>query len=266
MPAPITILYSTLILFGLAVISGLLLAVFGTKFAVKKDERLEKVEKSLAGANCGACGFAGCADYARALVEGKTDLNACPVTSSEKKDIIAGVLGVANNSAESNVVVRCVGGNDAEDKYDYMGYGDCRSMELLAGGRKQCNWGCLGTGSCANVCPTHAVTVRKGGYAKIEQSKCIQCGKCIHVCPKELIWRVPKTAKVYIACRNCGNGKEVRAVCKKGCISCGICARSCPHGAIKLINNLPVINYEKCTGCNICVEKCPAKCILTIEK
>ena len=260
-----TILYSVLILFALALIAGFLLAVFGTKLAVKKDEKLSSVESKLAGANCGACGYAGCAAFAKALVDGNASISDCTVTGKEAKDEIAQILGVTSSGEETMVVVRCIGGNDAVDKYEYMGYGDCRSMELLAGGRKQCNWGCLGMGSCTDACFIHAIEVGNGGYAKIEQEKCVGCGKCISVCPKKLIGRIPKSAKVYIACSNHDKGKDVRAVCKKGCIACGICVKNCPQGAIELKDNLPVIDYKKCTGCKICAVKCPAKCILVCD-
>ena len=50
--------------------------------------------------------------------------------------------------------------------------------------------------------------------------------------------------------------------CEKGCIGCGKCERNCPSQAIKLINNLAVIDYDKCVKCGNCAEVCPRKCIL----
>lgn len=260
---PVTILWSTLVLLGLALIFGVLLAVLGKKLAVKEDERVGLVKKKLSGANCGACGYAGCDAFAKALVEGKADINSCSATSAENKKEIGDILGVSVSADETKIVVACRGGNNAVDKYEYMGYGDCRSMELLGGGRKQCKWGCLGMGACTDVCPEHAVDVRDGGYAVVDREKCIACGKCISTCPKGIIKRIPAKAKVYIACSNCiRGGKDVRAMCSVGCLGCGLCQKSCPHGAIELKNFLPVIDYDKCTGCGLCAQKCPAKCIL----
>ena len=176
--------------------------------------------------------------------------------------MIGEIMGVAVDAEATKIVVACNGGNDANDKYEYMGYGDCRSMELLGGGRKVCPWGCLGMGSCTDACPVHAIEVGEHGYAEVDREKCITCGKCVAVCPKRLVKRVPASAKVYIACSNClRGGKEVRAMCSKGCLGCGLCARVCPEHAIEMRDNLPVIDYEKCVGCGLCASKCPSKCI-----
>lgn len=260
---PMTILYSSIILLALALIFGLLLAILGKKLAVKEDERVSQVRKNLSGANCGGCGFAGCDAFAKALVEGKADISACSATSVENKNQIGEILGISVSAEETKIIVACRGGNNAVDKYDYMGYGDCRSMELLGGGRKQCKWGCLGMGACTDACPEHAIDVREGGFAVVDRTKCIACGKCISACPKGIIKRIPAKAKVYVACSNClRGGKDVRAICSVGCLGCGLCAKVCPHQAVTMANNLPVFDYDKCTGCGLCSEKCPSKCIL----
>lgn len=259
---PMTILWSALALLGLAAVFGVLLAVLGKKFAVNCDEKEEEIRKHLSGANCGACGYAGCDAFAKALAEGKADINACSATAASEKAIIGEIMGVEINAEATKIVVACNGGNAANDKYDYMGYGNCRSMELLGGGRKVCPWGCLGMGSCTDACPEHAIDVRDDGYAVVDRAKCIVCGKCITACPKKLIKRIPADAKVYIACSNClRGGKEVKAMCTAGCLGCGLCSKVCPEGAITLTDNLPAIDYAKCTGCGTCVAKCPAKCI-----
>ena len=54
------------IVFG--IVFGVLLTVISKVFAVKVDERAQKITETLPGANCGACGYAGCADYADAIV------------------------------------------------------------------------------------------------------------------------------------------------------------------------------------------------------
>ena len=179
-----------LILLVLAMLFAIALAYLGKKLAVSRDERIDQVRDCLSGANCGACGYAGCDGFATALVEGKAELSSCNATSKEKKEEIAEILGLTDTGEATKVVVCCHGGQDAKDKYDYVGYGDCRSMELLAGGRKQCAWGCLGTGSCVDACQHHAVTVKQKGYSEVSLSKCISCGRCISVCPKKIIKRI----------------------------------------------------------------------------
>lgn len=254
-----------LILLVLAMLFAIALAYLGKKLAVSRDERIDQVRDCLSGANCGACGYAGCDGFATALVEGKAELSSCNATSKEKKEEIAEILGLTDTGEATKVVVCCHGGQDAKDKYDYVGYGDCRSMELLAGGRKQCAWGCLGTGSCVDECQHHAVTVKQKGYSEVSLSKCISCGRCISVCPKKIIKRIPASATYYVACSNHQKGKEVRELCTKGCIACGICVKQCEVGAITIVDNLATIDYTKCINCGKCAAKCPQRCIVSTD-
>ena len=254
-----------LILLVLAMLFAIALAYLGKKLAVSRDERIDQVRDCLSGANCGACGYAGCDGFATALVEGKAELSSCNATSKEKKEEIAEILGLTDTGEATKVVVCCHGGQDAKDKYDYVGYGDCRSMELLAGGRKQCAWGCLGTGSCVDACQHHAVTVKQKGYSEVSLSKCISCGRCISVCPKKIIKRIPASATYYVACSNHQKGKEVRELCSKGCIACGLCVKQCEVGAITIVDNLATIDYTKCINCGKCAAKCPQRCIVSTD-
>lgn len=261
----LAIIIPTAILFAIALVFGTLLAVLGKYLAVQTDERVEKITKNLSGANCGGCGYPGCAGFATALVKGEAKVEQCSATAADKKQIIAEILGVeASDTVPTKVVVCCCGGNDSLDKYDYMGYGDCRSMELLAGGRKVCPWGCLGMGACTDACHNHACDVQDCGHAVIDHEKCTKCGACVQMCPKHIIKRIPATASVYVACSGHDKGKDVREICKHGCLACGMCVRTCEAGAISMVENLPVIDYSKCTGCGKCSEKCPVKCIKRI--
>ena len=64
------IVSAVVVLAVMGAVFGLILAVASKVFEVKKDPREEEILGHLAGANCGGCGFAGCADYAKAVVEG----------------------------------------------------------------------------------------------------------------------------------------------------------------------------------------------------
>jgi|AGTN01.1.fsa_nt_gi Predicted NADH:ubiquinone oxidoreductase, subunit RnfB len=253
----IPVISLTLIGFLLAV----MIVVVMKKLAIKEDERLGEIINLLAGANCGGCGRAGCADFARALIKGEAKITDCNPTSKEGKEAIGRLLGSDLMIGGDTLVINaCGGGNACSDKYDYQGYGDCASIELLAGGRKSCPTGCIGAGTCTKVCAFSAVKL-VNGVAVVDRTKCVKCGTCIKHCPKKIIRRIPGKAVYYIACSNPLKGKEVRINCRVGCISCEICMKSCPAGAITMVNNLPIINYDKCTACGICAEKCPSKCI-----
>jgi ferredoxin len=88
-------------------------------------------------------------------------------------------------------------------------------------------------------------------------------------CPNKLISIVNTNIPVFVACKNIEKGAVVRKKCTSGCITCTKCVKECPNGAITIIDNLAVIDYEKCKhhdkqGCGKCVEVCVTKCILKL--
>lgn len=227
------------------------------------DEKVEHILSHLAGANCGGCGCSGCAGFAEKLAKGDAKLSDCHVTEAEEKQKIANVLGVPYEHVKPTVsVCRCSGGLNAKDEFRYTGAVDCAEESKLNGGRKACKYGCLGEGNCVRVCPEEAICLKEE-RASVNPDRCISCGACILACPKKLFMRIPADAKVYIACSSHDKGKAVLDVCKYGCIACGKCARTCPSGAITMVDNLPVIDYEKCIKCGKCAEVCPRH---TIQK
>lgn len=252
------------IMLFIALVFGFLIMVVSKKFAVEVDEREEQISGCLAGANCGGCGKAGCSAMARALCEGKSQIDDCPVTDKEHKIKIADILGIDYaGGGDFKFVVCCGGGINAVDKVDYIGVDDCTHQSMILGGKKACAFGCLGSGTCEIVCAHGAIKVNDD-VANIDQEKCIKCGLCFKNCPKSIIAKIPVSAKVYVDCSTKCRGKEVMDACKAGCIGCGICAKNCPNGAITMIDNLPVIDYGKCVGCYSCVSRCPRKVIKKI--
>ena len=71
------IVLAVLVVAGVGLVAGLVLAVASVVLAVPRDEKVEAVRDALPGANCGACGFAGCADYAKAIVSGEAEIGRC---------------------------------------------------------------------------------------------------------------------------------------------------------------------------------------------
>ena len=252
------ILIAVAVIGGLGLIFGILLALAATVFEVKKDERVEKIEKALPGANCGSCGYAGCSAYAEAVVGSTAPVNACSVGKQAVADKIAEIMGVESEKAsELAAHVKCKGTcENSASKFDYVGYDDCVALSKLSGGQKHCRNACLGLGTCVKVCKFGAISV-KNGVAAVNTELCSGCGACVGVCPHNVIELVPKKAKVLVDCSNTEMGQSARRHCAASCIGCRICEKNCEFDAIEVVNNVAVIDYSKCTSCGTCAEKCP---------
>ena len=92
------ILLAVIVLGAIAFVAALILYVCAKKFAVHEDHRIGEVQSLLPGANCGGCGFAGCAAMAGALVKGadsgSIDGLVCPVGGQETMKRVADLLGM----------------------------------------------------------------------------------------------------------------------------------------------------------------------------
>lgn len=250
----------------LGAVFGVVLAFASKKFAVEEDPRISAIKDILPGANCGACGFPGCAALAVAISQGKAPVDACqPGISSAWK--IAEIMGVEVQQEGRRVAqLACFGGKfDSKNKYKYEGIQDCRAAAQLFGGHKACPTACLGLGTCVAVCPFEAIVMGSNGLPVIEYDKCTGCGICVSSCPKHVLHLVGVRHFIHVRCSNPQQGKEARAVCKAACIKCRMCEKNCPQEAIKVTRvgagALAVIDYEKCTNCGTCLAKCPTGAI-----
>ncbi|MCL1792589.1 MAG: RnfABCDGE type electron transport complex subunit B [Oscillospiraceae bacterium] len=52
--------------------------------------------------------------------------------------------------------------------------------------------------------------------------------------------------------------------CRNGCLGLGTCVKNCKFGAIKIINGVAAVDYEKCTACGACAASCPKSIIALI--
>ena len=247
----------------IGILCGAVLVIASKVMAVKEDERFPAVRDCLPGANCGACGFAGCDGYAKALCEDpSTPANLCIPGAAGVAKQLGEVLGVEVADVAAQVaVVHCSGNcQHTQDKVVYSGIESCAAAKLLYGGKGSCTFGCLGLGDCAAVCPQNAIAIRDG-VARVSAADCIGCGVCAKACPNHLISLLAATDRVVVACSNRDKGAATRKVCDVGCIGCRKCEKACPSGAIKVTDNVARIDYEKCTGCGACAEVCTTKCI-----
>ena len=72
-----TVIAAVAVLAILGAVFGVILAFAAKIFAVEKDPREEAIAGVLPGANCGGCGYPGCAGYAAAVAAGKAATNCC---------------------------------------------------------------------------------------------------------------------------------------------------------------------------------------------
>ncbi len=258
-----TVLYPALAIGAIGLFLGILLAVASKIFKVDVDERIPKITDSLPGANCGGCGYAGCANYASAIVKDNEKIGLCSAGGQKCAEEIAKIMGVeAPTVEEKKAFVRCGGIDDAASKsFFYDGIDTCSAATRLAGGPKNCTYGCLGYGTCMSVCNSNAISI-KNGVAIIDENKCSACGACVKACPRGIIELVPKNAKYIVRCVSCDSGKDMKNTCSAGCIGCKICEKNCESNAITVDGNHAKIDYEKCTSCGTCMEKCPRKIIV----
>jgi Na+-translocating ferredoxin:NAD+ oxidoreductase subunit B len=251
----------------LALFFGVGLAIAARKFFVKTDPKIEKITEVLAHAHCGACGFAGCEQYAEAVLKDPgVPPDLCTPGGSQCASVVAELTGkIAHEHEPKFARIMCQGAAGVAAKRTvYRGVPDCRAAVLAGGGDKACPWGCLGYGTCVRVCPFDALAMGPGDLPVVDLEKCTGCGKCAASCPKKVIEILPESARVIVACHSKDTGAVTRKYCKAGCIGCGKCVKVCPSGAPHLENNLARIDHLACTMQGVCIKSCPTGAIISL--
>ena len=257
------IIITTISITIIGIIVGAGLVYVGNKFHVEVDEKELAIRGCLPGNNCGACGYAGCDAVAAAIAAGEAPVNICPVGGNPVAEKIGDIMGVKAEAVDRKIAfVKCKGSCQVtKNQANYVGIQDCRSAALSGITFTDCDYGCLGLGSCMSVCPQGAIRILDG-VAVVNRSLCVGCGLCAKACPKGLIELVPEDKTVAVQCSNKDKGPFVKKVCSAGCIGCMLCVKQCEFEAISVNDNVAHVDYSKCTLCGKCAAKCPVKVIL----
>jgi formate dehydrogenase beta subunit len=249
-------LVPTLFLLGLGFTAAVVLSIASRIFYVWEDPKIEEVQDSLLGANCGGCGYPGCSAAAIAVVAGKAGADVCIAGGTNIALKVAEVMGVEVEIKEPEISHSSChyGVEEADTKFIYSGVNDCRAAILYDGGPKACPIGCIGLGTCSRVCPFGAITMGDQGLPIFDGNRCTGCGVCVETCPKNIIQLTSATLRIqhlylddectspcqrtcpagidipeYISQIKAGNYKQAIRVIKERNPLPLTCGRVCPH-------------------------------------
>jgi formate dehydrogenase beta subunit len=202
------------LLSGIGFLAAIGLGIAARVFYVEEDPRIKGVLDILPGANCGGCGFAGCAACAEAIVNGEAEANACVVGQTDAANEVAEYLGMKLVDTEPNIACPdCQGGIRASRKYEYAGFDDCRAAMLYYRGYLQCHHGCLGLGTCVRSCKFAAISMGENGLPRFHADRCVGCGACARACPKGIISLISERTKIL----HWNQYTECLAPCRQKC-------------------------------------------------
>lgn len=250
---------------GLGSVFAIVLLVASEKLKVKVDPKIEQIHKSLPNIDCGACGFAGCGQYAKAVLGDPKLIGLCAPGGGATAEKIAAILNlqVSHSGPPEKPIVHCHAKDTQKTHYAaYQGISACITANSL--NAQACKFGCLGFGDCVSACKFSALSIIDG-LATIDYDKCTGCTACTKACPRDLIVMIPfsEPSTMTVACSSKENGKATRSMCKVGCIGCSLCVKQ--SEIFSVTNNLAKVDYEKykpSEQTKTAVAKCPTKVIV----
>jgi Na+-translocating ferredoxin:NAD+ oxidoreductase RNF subunit RnfB len=225
---------------------AVILLVASIKLKVVIDPKVEQIHEALPNIDCGACGFAGCGQYAKAVAEDPELLGKCAPGGSETAEAVAGILNlqVSTGGAPQRPVVHCRANTEDRTYYaKYSGIPSCTAANA-APNVQACKFGCLGYGDCVISCKFDALHIADG-LATVDYEKCTGCTACSKACPRDLIEMVPfnHDNMMVAACSSFESGKSTRGMCNVGCIACKMCTKK--SELFSMGNNNARMDYEK---------------------
>ena len=235
-----------LTMLGLGSGFAVILLIASIKLKVEVDPKIEQIHTALPNVDCGACGFAGCGQYAKSVSANPELLGKCAPGGPKTAAKIAQILNlqISDSGPAERPIVKCRAHTDDKTLYGkYKGIASCIASNSLAN-VQACKFGCLGFGDCTAACRFDALSM-VDGLAAVDYEKCTGCGACSRACPRNLIEMVPfaQANMMTVACSSKEVGKSTRQMCKVGCIGCGVCAKKSELFVVE--DNLARLAYGK---------------------
>ena len=106
-------MYAVGVMVCIGIVFGFILASADKKFAMEENPLIGEVKEALPQGQCGACGFAGCAKYAEAVVlDPNVPPNLCVPGKAEVATVVAKLTGKVAEATEPKYAhIKCRGGN-----------------------------------------------------------------------------------------------------------------------------------------------------------
>jgi electron transport complex protein RnfB len=259
-----------LTMLGLGSGFAVVLLIASIKLKVKIDPKIEQIHKALPNVDCGACGFAGCGQYAKAVSENPGLLGRCAPGGPETAGKIAVILNlqVSDSGPAERPIIHCRAHEGDKAVFgQYKGIPTCTAANSLAN-VQACKFGCLGFGDCIAACKFDALHM-VDGLATVDYEKCTGCRACSRSCPRNLIEMVPFAEEnmMTVACSSKETGKSTRGMCKVGCIGCGVCAKQTEIFSVEdNLARLDYKRYEPTEQTETAFNKCPTGVIIYVGK
>jgi len=265
----VTVLLAACVLALLAIAMACVLGWANRAFHVEVDPKVEAIQEILPAANCGGCGFVGCAEYAEAVANDRADVTLCGPGGAGCAERLAETMGVTvTETFPYRAVIHCAAPLERRlQRMPYRGEPTCAAANLVAG-LQGCTYGCLGLGDCTRACKYDAIRL-VDGLATIDYDRCIGCKACAPACPRNIISMVPfkSDRMLVVACSNQDTGPDVKVVCNVGCIGCKACSRNAE--LMEMDGNLPRIDYaryDETADFTTARKKCPREGMLDVGK
>jgi electron transport complex protein RnfB len=249
---------------------AVVLLIASIKLKVEIDPKIVQIHEALPNVDCGACGFAGCGQYAKAVSSNPELLGKCAPGGPETAAKIAQILNlqISDSGPAERPVVHCRAHTADKTVYGkYKGIASCTAANSLAN-VQACKFGCLGFGDCTIVCQFDALAM-VDGLATVDYEKCTGCGACSKACPRNLIEMIPFVQEnmMTVACSSKEKGKSTRGMCKVGCIGCGVCAKKSEQFVVEEnLARLAYAKYEPNEETKAAFNKCPTGVIIYVGK
>jgi len=247
---------------------AVVLLIASAKLKVEVDPKVQQIHEALPNLDCGGCGFAGCGQYAKAVMKSPELLGRCAPGGPETSAKIANILSlqVSDSGPQQRPIVRCHAHTDDKTYYaKYQGIQTCIAANALAN-VQACAFGCVGFGDCIRACKFGALSI-VDGLAVVDYKKCTGCTACSKACPRNLIEMVPfhHENMMIVACSSKETGKSTRTMCQVGCIGCGLCVKETEMFLVE--DNIARVDYgkyEPTEQTETAVNKCPTKVIIYV--